>query len=262
VRVVSLIILLAGCARTEIMIGLITDIHAPETLNRVEMDVARDGVVIIHYPWDVPGIAGQDFALPGSFGINSSDGSASQVEITVGGFKNGTQIVERHATVSLVSGKTLFMRMALVVSCISRSDCAADQTCVEGTCVSRMIDEKTLPDFRAERVTTVECASGSTFVDTASGQPVPMASDATPCPSGKCHEGTCYQPPPSSSGGTRGDICSQSGSCSKGGSFQACACGDGSCAYYLASDGQRFNCASSSDCNAAANAVAQWCASH
>jgi hypothetical protein len=116
------------------------------------------------------------------------------------------QIVERKALVSLISDKTLFMRMGLVAKCMSRRDCAAGLTCIEGECKEAAIDARTLPDFVEELITHVTCNSGTTFIGTDTQLPMPTLGDMTCAPGGRCEEGTCYKPPPADSDLSSGDM--------------------------------------------------------
>jgi hypothetical protein len=196
---------LAACQpRTEMMIGVATDVRAPDILDQVELVVTRvaDGMPEIDQQWDITGIPNEPFNLPGSYGIFSADGTEPKVQIEVIGLKNGNAVVTRHAILSLVSDRTLFVRMGLTAGCINKNDCGPSQTCVEGQCRDRLIDSRQLPDFVQVLVNELTCDSGTKYIDTATGDPMPFSADAMSCPSSLCSEGTCYKPPVDDGGTT------------------------------------------------------------
>jgi hypothetical protein len=195
----ALIFSQAGCrARTQIMLGVITDLQAPDALDEVEMVVRRDGQEVLRVPWTLPGVAGEPYILPGSYGVYTEDGSEPQIAITVTGLRNGQPRVERRALVSLVRERTLFLRLGLVAGCVDRSDCAADETCVESVCRPMFVDARRLPEYEVDMEKFVDCASGTTFIDTGTHQPVPTRSGMGACttPGSFCQEATCYLPIP------------------------------------------------------------------
>jgi hypothetical protein len=105
-------------------------------------------------------------------------------------------VVVRKSIFSLVSEKTLFLRLGLVAGCMNKMDCKSDETCIEGLCKPALVDSRTLPDFTDELITHLTCDSGTKFISTATGDPMPTLGDMTCMPGGKCEEGTCYLPPP------------------------------------------------------------------
>jgi hypothetical protein len=182
------------------MIGLATDIRAPDLLDSVQLNVTRmrDGFPEEQLPpWTISGLPDQPFNLPGSYGVYSPDGSEVKVQLDLVGLKDDSPVVTRSAILSLVNGKTLFVRLGLVTGCMNRSDCGSDQTCVEGRCSSRVIDQLMLPDYDERLVTELTCNSGTAFINTADGSPMPLSDDAASCPAGLCSEGTCLKPDPS-----------------------------------------------------------------
>ena len=62
-----------GCTRgrSEVLLGMLTDLPAPTTLDRVQLIVQQQGVQIVQQDWDLSGLPSQPFNLPGSFGIIS-----------------------------------------------------------------------------------------------------------------------------------------------------------------------------------------------
>jgi sugar lactone lactonase YvrE len=190
-----------GCqARTEIVLGVITDLLAPDVLDTVKLMVTNSdtGQTLIERDWSIPGTPNTEFILPGSFGLYSDDGSEPRVQIDVTGHKGTSDspaIVTHRSVINLIHEQTLFLRESLVAGCQNDTDCKleANQTCVEGRCVDNRIDARMLPKYREELITTVECDSGTRFVNTATKEELVPAGD---CDANQlCQEGTCYTPP-------------------------------------------------------------------
>ena len=103
------------------------------------------------------------------------------------------------------AGRTLFLRMGLVGDCgtLDGPTCSAGETCIEGVCRDEALDSRRLPPFRSELVDHVDCESGTRFVISSSGEPMP--SDGSDCADDEyCQEGVCLKrlpadPPPSMS---------------------------------------------------------------
>ena len=185
-----------GCAqRTEIVVGVATDLKARGQIDSVQFIASRNGTpIVMPPPWMLADQPAGSYELPGSFGIYSPDGSETRVELTVKGFLGDTLVTERDSIVSLVSGSTLFMRLSIVGDCgqLSTPTCAAGETCVEGVCRPVAQDSHRFPPYRRELVTSTECDSGTHFVVSSTG--VPMASSGTTCAADEyCQEGTCYK---------------------------------------------------------------------
>lgn len=201
--IAGLLALLAGCetSRTQMMIGVVTDVKAPNVLDGAQLTVtrAKDGFVEQQVQWDISGVPNMPFNLPGSYGIYS-DGEEIQLDIVLTGTKNGSKVVDRRAVLNLVEGKTLFFRMSLTAGCIGRDDCLATQSCVEGVCRDVNTNARQLPDFTDELVGQLTCNSGTVFIDTATSAPLPFSADADQCPGNLCLEGTCLNPPPDEEG--------------------------------------------------------------
>jgi hypothetical protein len=188
-----LLVLGGGCrARTQIMVGVLTDLRAPDALNGAQIVILRDGVPVVDELWDIPGGIGRREILPGSYAIYSPRDTDERIEVQLVGLKDRQPVVNRRARVNLVSRQTLFMRMALVAGCMAKSDCGAGLTCIEGTCVSDEVDARTLPAFSPDLVTTVKCNSGTSFVSTETNEPMPVMGSCGPTE--LCEEGTCYKP--------------------------------------------------------------------
>jgi hypothetical protein len=197
--IVAAMALSAGCQqRTELLVGIITDIAAPQPLEVAHLQVFPNGDISQPSRLDTTWMLEPGFdKLPGSFGLNSADGTATTVEILLTGEAPGptgdyVPFVTRKSRVTLVAGKVLFLRMALVGACMNRTDCLSDETCREGVCVKELVDATTLPDYTPPLVAAVTCGSAS-FRATDSGQQLRATGQDAPC-TGQCIEGTCYLP--------------------------------------------------------------------
>lgn len=200
-RRLAVALLLSACTgRTELMVGVVTELKAPDLLDEIRLEVDNNLVPVNlgTTDWAIGNGQVGTFVLPGSYGLNSSDGSEPPVQITLTGLKKGNKVVVRSARTSLVTGKTLFMRMGLVVGCMGNFSCPDGQSCIEGSCRDNTVDVHTLPEYRAELVDHITCASGEAFLNTKDNSALPSLGDMQ-C-AGACVEGTCYNPPPD--GGT------------------------------------------------------------
>ena len=194
-RALCLCLLASGCTspRTEVVLGVATDLSATDMIDTVQLTATRDSVTVLDQTWDISGLPAMPTELPGSFGIYSSDGSEPRVEVTVTAFRAGKPMVARHALFSLVKEETLFMRMGLASPCQTVS-CQGDQTCVEGTCKPRLIDAHRLPRYTPDMEKFVQCSSGVVYKNTSTKQPMPLQGSGSCDPGEECTEGTCYLP--------------------------------------------------------------------
>jgi hypothetical protein len=196
------LVTLMGCSteRTQLMLALATDLETPSVMDYARLRVFRiEGPDTVGYElsklgWDLR----SGVSLPGSLGLYSSTPSAIKVRILAEGYADFAStpvvVVTREAIVSLVPEETRFLRLGLVAAC-SPNPCTGTDTCIEGVCTSREIDSAALPSYAPtddpsrDLVTALECDSGTSFVDTMTGAPMPML--GTTCASGTCREGTC-----------------------------------------------------------------------
>lgn len=199
-KALALVLVLASACeqpRTQMMIGVATDMKAPNVIDGAELVVTRtsDGFVEQQVSWQISGAPNQPFNLPGSYGVYS-DGAEVQLDIVLTGLKGANPVVSRRAVLNLIEDKTLFFRMGITAGCAAAADCPSTQSCVEGVCRDVAVDARQLPDFAPELITELTCNSGVAYVDTATGAPLPLSSDADQCPVGLCSEGTCLKPMP------------------------------------------------------------------
>lgn len=182
----ALVLFGAACQpRSELVVGIVTDLPVPSELDLVTLEADQsEGVPIEQREWPRDGA----LVLPGSYGLYTDNGTAPALTLTVAGYRGAKRLVERRATATLVVGKTLYLRLGLAGACETVS-CPAGQTCIDGACAGESVDPAALPDYRPERVGEVDCASGPVWIDTASGQPLPVGGG---CASGeRCQEGLC-----------------------------------------------------------------------
>lgn len=191
---IAAVLVLVGCQpRTELVLGVATDLTAPGMLDEVRLDMSRAGTGVPQETVSWPIGPNQSFNLPGSFGIYT-DGETLPVEIVLTGLKGGSPIVTRTARMTLVEGQTVFYRMGLTGMCVNKSMCPTNTDCIEGTCQPIEIPQERLPAFDDELVTHVTCQSAATYLDTATGTPMQMLQGRGACPAGQCAEGTCLEP--------------------------------------------------------------------
>lgn len=191
-KAVVIAALLAGCQpRTELVIGIATDLPAPAMFDGIDLLVtnAETGEVAADLHWDITGERDVPDNLPGSIGI-FSETDASQLALELVAKKGDSEVVTRTARITLVEGRTLFYRLGLAASCMTMADCDDGLTCVEGACRETEIDSAVLPEFADNLVEELTCAGGVTYTDTATRQPMAFAADAQTC-NGPCSEGTC-----------------------------------------------------------------------
>lgn len=189
-----------GCIRehTGLLLGVATDLIAPDELDEVRLRVLRDGNEIINEDWRISGISGQPINLPGSFSIYPEDEDETPtIEIELIGSLSGREIVFRYATLTMLAHQTLFLRMALVARC-ENIECDPDETCIEGVCAPRRVDATLLTRYvgNGPRELTAECQSRTQLRDTATRQPLFLMGEATCADGYRCIESVCYRVPP------------------------------------------------------------------
>ena len=199
--------LTAGCSekkRTEVVVGMATDLDAPSPLSLLQLAVFENDVLLGKVENRV--ISGdplQPYTIPGTYGIYSSAGTADRVRVEMTAYDDSSVIiVERSAVFNLVPEKTLFMRLGVVSACLGKLDCPVATTCIDGRCQNENIDTSTLPEYRAGDENVLSCASGVNYVNTSTKQLLPV--EGTPCASGYCSEGVCLTGAPAGVGGAGG----------------------------------------------------------
>jgi hypothetical protein len=209
-RVTSILALMgaltaAGCAekkRTEIIIGLATDLTAPTPLSTVHLEVLHlpDGMTVGEQDIAISGNVDGVYELPGTYGVYSANGTADRVQINLTAMDPGmVPLVKRTAVLNLVPGKTLFVRLGVISACEGMNDCPTGDTCVSGRCLPVEIDSSRLPVYTTDMEKKIDCmgAGDTVFVDTSTKQPLPVL--GTVCPDqGTCQEGVCLAAVPGS----------------------------------------------------------------
>jgi plastocyanin len=184
-----------GCKdRTEVVIGVATDLRARNQIDLVKFLASRNGAPIIEHEWPLSDVPLGLYELPGSFGLFTDDGSEPRVELDIQAFHGKDLVVDRQSILSLVSGQTLFVRMALTSDCsaLNGPTCKSDETCIEGVCQPRTFDAHHFPKYRPELVRSIECAGGPQYIVSSTGNPMPMLGAGCQG-SDWCQEGTCYK---------------------------------------------------------------------
>ena len=115
-----------GCnkSRTEVIIGLATDLIAPTPLSSVDMRIydldgpSPSGTVISDQSFQISGVRDQAYELPGTFAVYSASGSADRFRaVLTATEKSGATLVVRSAVMNLIPEKTLFVRLGTVSAC-------------------------------------------------------------------------------------------------------------------------------------------------
>jgi len=197
VVVLALAPALAACKdKSELVIGVATDLRARGQLDQVKLSARRDGVEVIANEWTLADARPERFELPGSFAIYSRGGNEPRVDLSVDGYKEGRLITTRPAKLSLVRGRTLFVRLTLVADCRQPDGpaCPDGQACIEGACRPQEIEPRGLPEYRVDLVDKLPCASGTQYIVTTTGDPLPVEGGG--CASDEvCQEGICMKRP-------------------------------------------------------------------
>ena len=187
----------AGKKRTEIILGLATDVDAPAPLQSVTLQVFNppsSSVVADEQELSISGTLDEVYELPGTYGVYSADGAPDRVRVLLTAVdNNGATLVVRSAVLSLVPQQTLFVRLGVVSACEKMLDCGAGNTCIEGRCQPEEIDSSRLPAYTLGMENQVACGTSTTFIDTSTKQPLKIT--GTTCPGGgTCLEGVCLKP--------------------------------------------------------------------
>src|SRR3569832_781742 len=129
----------AGCSekkRTEIVVGLATDLAAPTPLGKVAIEVSKDGKGLgLATTYPISGQLDTMYELPGTYGIYSDAGTADRVRVMLTAFDDQmVPLVGRSAVRSLVREKTLFVRLGVISACLGMTDCGDGMTCGGGRC--------------------------------------------------------------------------------------------------------------------------------
>jgi hypothetical protein len=201
-----MVVLAGACSekkRTEVVVGLATDLDAPAPLRKVNIQVSRlpDDIIVAGTDASFPisGAVDTVYELPGTYGIYSDVGTADRVRVRLLAVDDaGSTLVVRTAVFSLVPQRTLFVRLGVISACEGKSDCGDGMTCIEGRCASETIDSSRLPDYKPDLVKQLSCASVVTFVDTSTKQPLLPVAET--CASGVCSEGVCLSAPAADAG--------------------------------------------------------------
>ncbi len=198
--------------RTELILGVATDLMAPTPLADVVMHVFRlpEGVEVGDQTFTISGTLDEDYELPGTYDVYSPTGTADRIRVVLDGHDATSKLlVERTAVLTMVPNQTLFVRLGVVSACEGMNDCPTGDTCIEGRCQSEDIDTSLLPTYTPGMEKTVACLGATTFVDTSTKQALPlvsMADGGAPCGQGACAEGVCLAAAPGAFSQTKGPL--------------------------------------------------------
>ncbi len=188
---------LAGCSgpkATQVVLGLVTDLIAPDELDHVELIASRDATRVAKADWDFQGIPSDAYELPGTFSLYTDDDSEPRLTVEVRALRADKPQATRTAVFNLVKGRTSFLRLGLSRKCVGIT-CGSGKTCVEGACQSSFVESATLPVYMAGMEKSLQCNSGSRFVRTSTQQLMPVTGN---CAGNEvCLEGSCRMMDPS-----------------------------------------------------------------
>jgi hypothetical protein len=212
----SLLVAGVGCKspgpRTEILLGVATDLTAPSPLRKVEMTVTRlpEQLVVGTQEWDISGSLDELYELPGTYAVYSRGGGDDRIQVVLDGWDaDHVRLVQRRALLTLVPHKTLFVRLGIVSACRGKFDCPTTDTCVDGRCQPAEIDTSRLPEYVDGMEKSVSCKSATTYVDTSTKKPLPLSSEVDAggaCGQGTCSEGVCLAAVPGAFSPTKGPL--------------------------------------------------------
>lgn len=146
----ALLALVAGCRwrRTELVIGILTNIQSVKPLARVDLVVRRNGVAVLTPSMNQKEAPGGVLRDLGSYGVFSDERPPPRLEIELIGRTttddNGPVLLTQVRKLSLVEEQTRYLRMELLESCIGVV-CGHDQTCDDGRCVPQEVADP--PEF-------------------------------------------------------------------------------------------------------------------
>jgi len=126
---------------TQLVVAVDTDLMSPSDLDRVELVVTDPG-----------GVAESRIAvlgsgsLPVTLGVVHRGGPFGPVMVEARGILGSAVIVERRASVTMTSGRTLLLELHLESVCIGVA-CADEATCATGTCRPIAVASSELSDF-------------------------------------------------------------------------------------------------------------------
>jgi hypothetical protein len=181
-----------GCSVSQVnqaVFGVATDL--PTTLfDSVQITLSSGGAPFVQKQVPILSMS-LDAGLPGDFVVYTTGKALPTVDVAVDAMRAGAQVVTRQARVTLLPEQSRFVRLALEARCIGVL-CAADQTCVEGSCQPIDVDLGRAIPYR----------SGQEFVEDCDDPMFRYSYDDSPldgpdggcAPAQACVEGTCYQP--------------------------------------------------------------------
>jgi hypothetical protein len=183
---------LNGCGKgkSEIVLAIETDIAAPNPLNRVTLDLYRDGqesafsaAVIQPGPATSP-----SQNLPATISVYSNDKIAHHIYAVLRGYDVAGLIVRRTSGFDLLPGERRALLLGLSKTCIG-VECTKGWTCMQGACLPEDENSAEFPDYRPEFERGPLCRGESVFLDTRTGAMLAATED---CSAGKaCLDGMC-----------------------------------------------------------------------
>jgi hypothetical protein len=185
-----LLMLVAGGCSTKVnqaAFGVATDLTAAQ-LDGVTIDVGG-----MQTSFTIEG-ANANAYLPGLVVAYTVGEKLPSFEITVTATLQGAPVVVRSARTTLLPEQTRFIRLGLAQSCVGVG-CAADQTCVEGSCQPVDVDLSRALPYEQGQENAFRCGMPGYRATTDDSLLVQDPNHAGCDPGQLCVEGTCYAPP-------------------------------------------------------------------
>jgi hypothetical protein len=173
-------------------VGIVTDLTAPDPLFALSVSVFKassdtGAATMVGTTPDYFAL-GPNVGLPGTYVVESTAATWARIEVNAVN-SAGSNVFGRAAVFEIEPGSVGFIRLGLVSSCMN-VPCLSNQTCIEGQCLSPLIEADVVPYESADQ-NMVDCAGpgSSTMIDTRSNRPMTVRGS---CPARTtCIEGSC-----------------------------------------------------------------------
>lgn len=138
--------LLSACSSepTQIIVAVDSDLVIPTELDAIHFDVSGpDGM---SQTSDAAFSGDGALPLPRTLALTRKDGAIGPYDVRVTGLLNGAEVIERHARVSFIEGRSVILVLRLLRSCQGQP-CGSGMSCDVGGCRSVDIDPSELIDW-------------------------------------------------------------------------------------------------------------------
>ncbi len=115
--------------RTEVVVVVDTDLAVPDEIDSIAVEATSPDGESRRAEKTIE----ESSSLPATVGLVHDEGALGPFEVRAVGLHASTEVIERRARFSFVSGQTLVLELHLVRACRDHP-CPDDQTCVDGEC--------------------------------------------------------------------------------------------------------------------------------